>query len=44
MKLRFSPASPYVREVMACAIARGLDSRIEKVATNPHVSPPDLLV
>jgi len=43
MQLHFSPASPYVRKVMACAIARGLDSRIEKIATNPHVSPPDLL-
>ncbi len=43
MKLHFSPASPYVRKVMACAIARGLEDRIEKVATNPHVSPPELL-
>jgi len=43
MKLHFSPASPYVRKVMACAIARGLDGRIEKIATNPHVSPPELL-
>ncbi len=30
MKIAFSPASPYVRKVMACAIARGLDSRIER--------------
>jgi glutathione S-transferase len=43
MKLHYSPASPYVRKVMACAIARGLDGRIETVATNPHVSPADLL-
>lgn len=43
MKLHFSPASPYVRKVMACAIARGLEGRIEKVATNPHVSPAELL-
>ena len=43
MKLHYSPASPYVRKVMACAIARGLDGRIEKVDTNPHVSPPGLL-
>ena len=43
MKLHHSPASPYVRKVMACAIARGLDGRIEKVATNPHVSPAELL-
>ena len=43
MKLHYSPASPYVRKVMACAIARGLDGRIEKVATNPHTSPEGLL-
>jgi glutathione S-transferase len=43
MKLHHSPASPYVRKVMACAIARGLDDRIETVATNPHVSPSELL-
>jgi glutathione S-transferase len=43
MKLHYSSASPYVRKVMACAIARGLDGRIEKIATNPHVSPPELL-
>lgn len=29
MKLAFSPASPYVRKVMACAIARGLKDKIE---------------
>jgi len=43
VKLYYSPTSPYVRKVMACAITRGLDDRIERVATNPHVSPPDLL-
>jgi glutathione S-transferase len=43
MKLHYSPASPYVRKVMACAIARGLDGRIEKVDANPHVSPAGLL-
>jgi len=43
MKLHYSPASPYVRKVMACAIARGLEGGIEKVSTNPHVSPADLL-
>ena len=31
MKLFYSPASPYVRKVMVCAIERGLDGRIEKV-------------
>ena len=30
MKLAFSPASPYVRKVMACAVARGIDGQIEK--------------
>jgi glutathione S-transferase len=43
VKLYFSPTSPYVRKVMACAIIRGLDSRIEKHATNPHDSPADLV-
>ena len=44
MKLFYSPSSPFVRKVMACAIARGLDQRIEKLPTNPHQSPADLLV
>lgn len=43
MKLHYSAASPYVRKVMACAIARGLDGGIEKITTNPHASPDDLL-
>lgn len=43
MRLNYSAASPYVRKVMACAIARGLEGRIEKVTTNPHQSPPELL-
>ena len=43
MKLYYSGTSPYVRKVMACAIMRGLDGRIEKHASNPHVSPPDLV-
>ena len=30
MKLAYSPASPYVRKVNACAIARGIDSQIER--------------
>ncbi len=30
MKLAYSLNSPYVRKVMACAIARGIDGRIEK--------------
>lgn len=43
MKLFYSPTSPFVRKVMICAIARGIEGRIEKVTANPHVSPPDLL-
>src|ERR1700759_1413797 len=34
---------PLCRKVMACAIIRGLDGQIEKIPTNPHVSPPDLI-
>jgi len=33
MKLFYSPASPYVRKVMACAIARGIDGRIERLTS-----------
>ena len=43
MKLYYSPTSPYVRKVVACAIIRGLDGRIEKHTTNPLVSPDDLI-
>lgn len=43
MKLHYAGASPFVRKVMICAILRGLDERIEKVSTNPHQSPADLL-
>jgi glutathione S-transferase len=43
MKLYYSPTSPYVRKVMACAIIRGLDGRIEKHDSNPHASPSDLV-
>jgi glutathione S-transferase len=43
MKLHYSANSPFARKVMACAIARGIDDRIETVATNPHVSPEALL-
>lgn len=43
MKLHYSPTSPYVRKVLACAIARGLDDRIERIRTNPHQSPAALL-
>ena len=43
MKLYYSSTSPYVRKVMACAIIRGLDTRVEKHSTNPHESPVDLV-
>lgn len=43
MKLFYSPTSPYVRKVMACAIEREIDGQIEKLPTNPHASPPELL-
>ncbi len=43
MRLHYSPASPFVRKVLASAIARGVADRIELVRTNPHVSPPELL-
>jgi len=43
VKLYHSPASPYVRKVRICAIARGLDSRIELVPCNPNTSPAALL-
>jgi glutathione S-transferase len=43
VKLHHSPASPYVRKVRICAIARGIDSRIELVPCNPNTSPAALL-
>ncbi|MGE0418053.1 MAG: glutathione S-transferase family protein [Acetobacteraceae bacterium] len=43
MKLFYSATSPYVRKVMAVAILRGLEDRIEKLPSNPHQSPADLL-
>lgn len=43
MKLFYSGASPFVRKVMATAIATGVVDRIEKAPTNPWESPPDLL-
>jgi glutathione S-transferase len=43
VKLYYSATSPYVRKVMACAIIRGLDGRIEKHVSNPHASPADLV-
>ncbi len=41
MKLFHAPASPFVRKVMACAIARGIDGQITLVAANGEA--PDLV-
>jgi len=38
MKLAYSPASPYVRKVMACAIVRGIEGQIEQWVV-PTVDP-----
>ena len=43
MKLFYSPTSPFVRKVVACAITRGLDGRIERIPTDAHASPAALL-
>ncbi len=43
MQLFHSAASPFVRKVMACAIARDLDGQIELVPADPWASPPALL-
>jgi glutathione S-transferase len=43
VKLYYSPTSPYVRKVVACALIRRLDNRIDLHTTNPHLSPPELL-
>jgi glutathione S-transferase len=43
VKLFYSPASPYARKVLACAVTREIDGRIEKLACNPNASPPELL-
>ena len=43
MKLFYSPTSPFVRKVMACAIARDIAGQIETSRTNPHDQPAALL-
>src|SRR3984885_2163015 len=43
MKLHYAATSPYVRKVMACAITRGLEARIQLHPSNPHASPADLI-
>lgn len=40
MKLFHSPASPFARKVVACAIAREIDKQIELIPTNPALSAP----
>lgn len=42
MKLHWSPRSPYVRKVMACAIELGLAGRLEKVRTVVAMTKPHL--
>lgn len=44
MRLHSNPGSPYVRKVMACAIARGIENRIELLPVNPLESPVPLLM
>jgi len=43
LKLYYSATSPYVRKVIACALACGTLDQITRVDTNPHASPPGLL-
>ena len=43
MKLFYSPASPFVRKVMACAIACEVAERIELIPTAAGASPADLI-
>jgi len=43
VKLHYSATSPYVRKVIACALACGTLDQITRIETNPHESPPDLL-
>jgi glutathione S-transferase len=43
VKLCFSPTSPYVRKVRACAITREIDGLIELVPTDANASPPEFV-
>jgi glutathione S-transferase len=43
VKLCFSPTSPYVRKVLACAITREIDDRVELVPTDPNASLPEFI-
>jgi glutathione S-transferase len=42
MKLHFAAGSPFVRKVSAVALHHGIE--LDRVDTNPHLSPPHLLV
>lgn len=43
VKLFYAATSPYVRKVMACAIARGIDGRIERLTSAAADYQPQLL-
>jgi glutathione S-transferase len=43
VKLCFSPTSPYVRKVRACAISREIDGQIELVPTDANASLPEFV-
>jgi len=43
VKLYYSATSPYVRKVVACALACGNFDQVTLIETNPHASPPGLL-
>ena len=43
MQLFYSPASPFARKVLACAIARDIDARIERIEVAATSSPAALL-
>jgi glutathione S-transferase len=43
VKLSFSPTSPYVRKVRACAITRDIDGQIELVPTDANASRPEFV-
>ena len=43
MKLFTSPASPFARKVLACAVTRGLGGQLELIAVDANASPPELL-
>jgi glutathione S-transferase len=42
LQLRYSPTSPYVRKVLACAIELELEDRLELIVTDPWSSNTDI--